>query len=655
MTNQTLTRETAHLPTQAPEGAGAGEAVSLLTLFPAGFVALMLVLATSWDGGFEVRYWAPPALFALVVIAVVCAMGAVVPASAPLRVAVASIWGLAAWLTLSALWSETPGGAWEGGNRALLYAALVSIAVGTVTRRGARVVGLALMAGVGVISALTLLRLHIDGQELFLAGRLDGPVGYRNATATLFSLGFWPFVALAAERRRAHALRGLALSAAVLELGLVFLTQSRGAVLGLAAGAAVAIGLGPDRLRRAWFGLAACAAIAAGSPWLLSAYDAFDGGNGQVTADAIGEAATALTVLTAVGFAAGLVLALLDKGLRTSGTAARRIRALAAGGLAVIAVAVSAAALVAVGNPVAYAGDKVDEFRSLDDTLGTTRFTAAGGQRYDLWRIALREFGDAPLIGAGEDSFRFRYYRERATDRNLTRTHGLGFQLLGDNGLVGAGLFLAFLAAIGVAIGRGWRHAPDGARRLGGALAAGGVAVVAQSLVDWTWHIPGVFGIGLFALALAGVLVGGRTGASRAPLPWWRRACWAAIPALAAASVLMFFLGDFEQRRARAADDSAETRLSAARSAERFNPLAVEPRYLKASALETLGRRANARDSLLDALELEPRNFATLALLGDLEVRAGREAAARRYYRRALRLNPRDVGLRDLARGQFAG
>jgi hypothetical protein len=48
-------------------------------------------------------------------------------------------------------------------------------------------------------------------------------------------------------------------------------------------------------------------------------------------------------------------------------------------------------------------------------------------------------------------------------------------------------------------------------------------------------------------------------------------------------------------------------------------------------------------------VRLEPENFATMGLLGDLETRAGDRAAARAWYRRALALNPRDIGLRELA------
>jgi hypothetical protein len=39
----------------------------------------------------------------------------------------------------------------------------------------------------------------------------------------------------------------------------------------------------------------------------------------------------------------------------------------------------------------------------------------------------------------------------------------------------------------------------------------------------------------------------------------------------------------------------------------------------------------------------------TMALLGDLETRARRPRVARSWYRRALALNPIDVGLRQLA------
>ena len=75
----------------------------------------------------------------------------------------------------------------------------------------------------------------------------------------------------------------------------------------------------------------------------------------------------------------------------------------------------------------------------------------------------------------------------------------------------------------------------------------------------------------------------------------------------------------------------------------------MAPHYLEAGALEGAGKRSAARAELLDALELEPKNFVTMALIGDLETRAGHRAAARAWYRRALARNPADVGLQQLA------
>jgi cytochrome c-type biogenesis protein CcmH/NrfG len=58
-----------------------------------------------------------------------------------------------------------------------------------------------------------------------------------------------------------------------------------------------------------------------------------------------------------------------------------------------------------------------------------------------------------------------------------------------------------------------------------------------------------------------------------------------------------------------------------------------------------------ARAALADALDQEPKNFVTWALIGDLESRVGDAAAAQRAYRRASALNPLDVELAKLASG----
>jgi tetratricopeptide (TPR) repeat protein len=182
--------------------------------------------------------------------------------------------------------------------------------------------------------------------------------------------------------------------------------------------------------------------------------------------------------------------------------------------------------------------------------------------------------------------------------------------------------------------------------------------VVGQSLTDWLWLIPTVTGLGLLSLALAAV-PRGRAEDRPAPLqlPWFRdrerlaaRYGIAALLLAAAISVIFLYLGDFYIRKARDEQGkSASAQLSAAQTAADFNPVSVIPLYLQASALEAEGNRDEARAELQDALDQEPKNFVTLTLLGDFEVRAAQFATASDYYQRASDLNPLDVGLQQLA------
>ena len=115
-----------------------------------------------------------------------------------------------------------------------------------------RLTKVSMPAGIGAISLYVLIRLLVHAAPLYLAGRLNSPINYRNATALLFAMPVWPFVIAASARGYRRVVRAGALSLATLGAGLVFLTQSRGIVLGLAAGGVLVLTVGPDRVRRAW-------------------------------------------------------------------------------------------------------------------------------------------------------------------------------------------------------------------------------------------------------------------------------------------------------------------------------------------------------------------------------------------------------------------
>lgn len=626
-----------------------------VTAAPAAFVVGLLLLATAFQGAFELRHWGPPAIFGLLLLATILAVGGGAPVKRTwLAVLLTGIWGLAAWTLLSAVWSPAPSEAWEAGARTMLYAVLVTVPAITLwDATSLRIAGYAVIVGIAGIAVITLVRMLADGPALFLAGRLDDPVGYRNASALLFCLGVWPLLAVMASREAGRWVRAGAFSLAVLELGLAFLTQSRGMLLGLLAGGLVAVALGPDRVRRCWVALLAAASLAAFAPTLLTPYDAFDVGRGVVTSGDIATAANGLLLLTVLAFAAGFMIALFDAGLRPA--ALGRMHIVARVALILIGVVAVVGAVAAVGDPVQRVQDKWSEFTDVNSAAtGTTRLTFAGGQRSDLWRVSLRELRDHPLIGAGAGGYPFDYYRERRSDRNLDDPHGLVFQVGGELGLVGLLLLAMIAVGAGGAIVRGWRTTPPDVRRAASAMAAVGAVLVGQLAVDWMWLIPGVTGIGLFCLATSAAMV---VRASGPPLTPSRgrltvpRALMAAGLLAAAASTLLLFLSDFWVREARAqAGLSAARQYEAAHRASGLSPLSVTPHYLMASALESEGRVDAARRQLLVALRLEPLSITTMALLGDLEARRGAVRQARLWYGRASALNPLDVGLAQLAR-----
>jgi tetratricopeptide (TPR) repeat protein len=618
-------------------------------------LSVLLLIAAWYQGAFALRHWAPVALLALVMLTAAAATGGLTVPERAGRIALVALWGFAAWALLSVLWAESPGRAVEGAGRTVLYAALFTVPCAmTWTGRSAARVGALLMAGIGVIAAVTFVEVLADPNPLFLAGRLDDPVGYRNATACLFALGFWPFVAAAAHWGLGAVVRAVAFGAAALVLGLAFLTQARGVALGLALGGVVALGLGPDRLRRACCALVLLGGVAAASNWLLAPYDAFLDAGDAGTAD-IAEAVDALVLLVLAALGLGLLGALLDGGLRLRGRARLVARRSATAAVAVAAVAAVAGTLVAIGNPVDFASDRYDEFEQLETSApGESRLTFGGGQRADLWRIALLEFREDPLTGSGEGSYPFRYYEERRTDRNLSTPHSLPFRVIGELGLIGIVCLVGFLAALCVAVAGRWRHAEPGARWWASALLAVGAVGLGQAAVDWIWLIPGVVGICFLALGLgiAALRPAGGERPIRPALPV--RLVGAAAGVILVALVTLLYLGDVYVRKARATEAvEVSKRLDSARTAETLNPWSTVPHHLQAGALEDMDRRGEARAELREAMDLEPRNFVTYALLGDLEVRAGRVERGQRLYRRALALNPRDIGLRKLSRREF--
>jgi O-Antigen ligase/Tetratricopeptide repeat len=297
-----------------------------------------------------------------------------------------------------------------------------------------------------------------------------------------------------------------------------------------------------------------------------------------------------------------------------------------------------------------------------------SRLVSGSGARYDYWRVAVTAFVDHPLGGVGAGNYDRPYFKDRRTTEDVRQPHSIELQALSELGIVGIGLLLAFLGAVGVGI---WRMR-EAARTspLDHVLMIGAVGVIVawlvQTSVDWLHLIPGLTAV---PLAMAAVVlrerapvvvpapvaeeerqVGRRRFASR-PVAVVGAALAGLALVVAGGSLSRQGLADYFQQRAenKLADDPLQA-IREANRALRLDSENPDTYYVKAAALARFNQADPARNALQQALAKEPDNFVTWTLLGDLAVRRGRFAEAQRNYRRALALNPEDAGLKLLAR-----
>ena len=303
--------------------------------------------------------------------------------------------------------------------------------------------------------------------------------------------------------------RALGLGAATLLLSLALLGQSRGWFYTLPVVLLVALAVQPQRLRVALWSLPVALGVALALPVLLDVFDAATGpGLQDALRRAVGRIALCSVAVAGVVAAAqaGGAARLLPAGLR------RRARAIGVALAAGALIAAAGAAMVATdGHPRARLDTAWHDFTQLraePATASGSRFGGGlGGNRYDFWRVAVAEWRDHPLAGAGQDNFAAAYIRERRSDEEPRWTHSLPLRVLAGTGVVGLLLLLVALAAAALAALRpGDAHE----RRVAAALVLPAVVWLGQGAVDWLWEFPALSGA---ALGFAAVAVALRAGA----------------------------------------------------------------------------------------------------------------------------------------------
>jgi O-antigen ligase/polysaccharide polymerase Wzy-like membrane protein/tetratricopeptide repeat protein len=592
---------------------------------PTGLVlAGAAILAWRERGSTATAHWLGYAALTLLVLAVVLVAG---PAYRPRRaalVALGSLSALGAWWALSAAWSPLPSLARDEGLLAVYYAAAAAVPLLSLRLPEERIAAVGLVAAViGLLAIGTGVELLASNepQRLFDDGRLYFPVSYANGTASLFLLGFWPAIGLAARHRSPLVVRSLALGSGVAVCGCWLCTQSKGAGLGLALSAVAFFALSPARLRALVPAALAAGIAAAGFRPLTEPFRASEAD----FADAASGAGRALLVLAGVGVVVGAAYAALDARLELSPRMRRGLGRLALAGLVAGVVGGAVTFGVLAGNPREFAADRWSSFKQLPEReTGSTHFTTLGSSRYDFWRVSLNGFVDHPIAGIGGRGFGALYYQEKRTIEVSARAHSVFMDTLLEGGLVGTALLgLGTLPLLWLCA----RRARAMPAAVGG---AAGLLFLTHSSVDWTWTIPAV---GVPAFVLLGI---GASGEDAVRLPARTAALWALVTgALALFVYAPTWLSARLTQEAYFRPDPAYQ----LDWAKRLDPLAVTP-YIAEGQLA--GSARAAIPPLRKAASKEPRNLTTQYALGVAYLNAGDVPHARLALERARALAPSD-------------
>ena len=237
------------------------------------------------------------------------------------------------------------------------------------------------------------------------SARLAFPLEYWNGVGVFVAMGLPLLLQVASDTKR-RTLRAVASGAVPILILTLYFTFSRGGTIAALAGVTLFLILATDRLVKG----ALCAVGIGGGVLLVvlarSRPDIRDGLLNDASRSQ-GDELMLLTILVCVltGFAAWLLVRLMEGRQRPGFLQPSRRKALIGASLAAVILVVAA---VGVGAP-----DRVSDgwtsFKSSESPeSGSGRLTAANGNgRYQLWSSGLRQFESAPIAGRGAGTFEY--------------------------------------------------------------------------------------------------------------------------------------------------------------------------------------------------------------------------------------------------------
>jgi O-antigen ligase/polysaccharide polymerase Wzy-like membrane protein len=606
---------------------------------PAFVTAGLVIGSLSFaNGGYFPVAWGWSGLGLLWLAAIGLALGVAVRAGGLDALFLGALTGLTAWTFMSVLWTSSIPETVLEGERMLLY--LSAGIAGCLLLRRSSVSALLL----GVLAAITAVSTYALATRLFpdrlgvfdpiSTYRLSDPVGYWNAFGILAAMG--TLVALGLAARSGPAVRCFAAGAGVLLLLTLYFSYSRGGWIACFVGLAAMIAIDRKRLQ-----LITTALVLAPWPalaiWSASTSPALThAGAGLAGASRDGHGLAVITIGLVV--AAVLAILVLDWA-ETAVSVPHGLRRAYVGTLVFILAACLIVVFGRFGFPPTLAQKTYDAFNapapSAGANLNSRLFNLSGNGRTEQFHTAWQQVEDHPVLGGGAGSYAEYWFKHRRISGTVHDAHNLYLETLAELGPFGLAL-LALVLGLPLAAVRRARSHP-----LAAAAAAAYLAYLSHAFVDWDWEMPAVtltaLACGLTLLALA------RGEREARPLrPKLRLTALGGVAVLVAFVLLGLLGNSATSASSKSANAGHFARAeSQARRATKFAPWSAEPWRRLGEAQVLAGKPAAARVSFRKAITKDSRDWTLWFELAETSSGGDR----RRALAEASRLNPRSPEL----------
>jgi hypothetical protein len=577
------------------------------------------------------------------------------------------ILGFAIWSAISSLWSGSVELSVAEADRVLVYLGvfLAAFLLAQTDQRRQRF-------GEGIAIALTGVVLLALASRV-LPGVFDLSAQKESGSHLRYPLAYWNAVGIfcamttlmllwMTRRSLVPWLRWFAAAAIPPVFLALYLTYSRGGILVLVVAGALLLALSTDRL---WMLATGLSGVVGVLPAVLyvSTHSGIANNNESSYA---GQGLVTLVLILAGSAIALLLFWALRRAERDRPAFITRALAISRDPKVLRGIGIATLVIVVILG-IAVGGKAWDRFSSADLGVsakpGEHLSELSSGGRIQFWEVALKAFGEKPLLGHGAGTYQFSWNELRPLDMPVKDAHSLYLQPLAELGIVGGVLIVAMvLFLLGVGFWT-WRAASGRQRELYGMLLSVSFAFALGSAFDWFWQIAVVGSVFFMASAAlvaarcsqiwrAGATARAREGTD--PGAPERRRFSVAVVGLAVAWLTMLALigpllvdREIHQSTNAALNQEFESAVNHAKTARSIEPWAATPYRQLGLLAESNGEYEGAIQRFGQAIDREDRNWSLYYLRARAEHKAGQNEAAQADLEEAKRLNPLETCLSE--------